>query len=123
MFPLRISSGSSVRCRNCGAWRRDRVNPTIVQSVTHNTCLTDGFFGLPPVPFPIQNWTWCTGIDANGNVVGIQYTSLVVNGASDPPTSGFTQVTLNAFVNGTLLGPGRALGVSGSEQVGDINSS
>jgi len=31
--------------------------------------------------------------------VGIQYTSLVVNGASDPPTSGFTQVTLNAFVN------------------------
>jgi hypothetical protein len=99
------------------------VNPTIVQSVTHNTCLTDGFFGLPPVPFPIQNWTWCTGIDANGNVVGIQYTSLVVNGASDPPTSGFTQVTLNAFVNGTLLGPGRALGVSGNEQVGDINSS
>ena len=100
-----------------------QVNPTIVQSVTHNTCVTDGLFGLPPVPFPIENWTWCTGIDASGNVVGVQYTSLVVNGASDPPTSGFTQVTLNAFVNGTLLGPGRALGVSGNEQVGDINSS
>jgi hypothetical protein len=100
-----------------------QVNPTIVQSVTHNTCLTDGYFSLAPIPFPTENWTWCTGIDAAGNVTGIQYTSLVVNGASDPPTSGFTQVTLNAFVNGTLLGTGRALGVSGNEQVGDINSS
>jgi len=99
------------------------VNPTIVQSFTHNTCLTNGFFGLPPVPFPIENWTWCTGIDASGNVVGIQYTLLVTTGTSDPPSAGFTVATLNAFVNGTLLGPGRALGVSGNEQVGDINSS
>ena len=98
-----------------------QVNPTIVQSVTHNTCLTDGYFGLPPVPFPIQNWTWCTGIDPSGNVVGYQITTLVVSGTSDPPSSGFTQSTLNAFVNGTLLGTGRAWGVSGNEQVGDVN--
>jgi hypothetical protein len=99
-----------------------QANPTIVESFTHNTCLTDGFFGLPPVPFPIENWTWCTGIDSNRNVVGYQNTLLVVSGASDPPTSGFTQSTGTAFVNGTPLGTGRAFGVSGNEQVGDVNA-
>jgi hypothetical protein len=99
------------------------VNPDIVQSFTHNICLTDGFYGLAPVAFPIQNWTWCTGIDPNGNVVGTQYTLLVVSGAVDPPTSGFTQATQVAFLNGTILRQGsRALAISGNEQVGDMGA-
>ncbi len=100
-----------------------QVNPTIVQSVTHNACFSDGYFGLlPPVPFPTQTWTWCTGIDAGGNVVGYQNTLLVVSGATDPPGSGFTVSTETAFFNGASLGIGQPRGLSGNEQVGDMNN-